>query len=63
MMPSKSSDKAEERVLNMFPLLPNDLLLDAYQNALRMQLDQEFIVMLRMEIRRRRLSIPVRRVF
>ncbi|WEK53416.1 MAG: sporulation histidine kinase inhibitor Sda [Candidatus Cohnella colombiensis] len=47
----------------MFPLLPNDLLLDAYQNALRMQLDQEFIVMLRMEIRRRRLSIPVRRVF
>jgi hypothetical protein len=47
----------------MLPLLPDELLLDAYRSALRLQLDRDFVHMLRAEIRRRRLSIPEERVF
>ncbi len=42
----------------MFPSLPDEMLIDAYRNALRLQLDREFVRMLRAEIRRRRLSLP-----
>jgi hypothetical protein len=47
----------------MLPLLPDELLLDAYRSALRLQLDREFVHMLRSEIRRRKLSLPEGRVF
>ncbi len=47
----------------MLPLLPDEQLLDAYSNALRLQLEREFVHMLRTEIRRRRLSLPKERVF
>lgn len=47
----------------MLPQLPDDLLLDAYSNALRLQLEREFVHMLRTEIRRRRLSFPKTKVF
>jgi hypothetical protein len=42
-----------ERVGVMFPLLSDDLLLDAYRNAIRLGLDRDFVRMLRSEIRRR----------
>lgn len=41
----------------MFPMLPDEMLIDAYRNALRLQLDREFVHMLRVEIRRRKLSL------
>jgi hypothetical protein len=47
----------------MLPLLPDELLLDAYRSALRLQLDRDFVYMLRSEIRRRKLSMPEQRVF
>lgn len=47
----------------MLPLLPDELLLDAYRSALRLQLDREFVHMLRSEIRRRKLSVHEERVF
>ncbi|MCD9023952.1 sporulation histidine kinase inhibitor Sda [Cohnella silvisoli] len=47
----------------MLPLLPDELLLDAYRSALRLQLDRDFVHMLRSEIRRRKLSVPEERVF
>ncbi|MBO9599488.1 MAG: sporulation histidine kinase inhibitor Sda [Cohnella sp.] len=46
----------------MFPMLPDEMLIDAYRNALRMQLDREFVRMLRAEIRRRKLSLPWERI-
>ena len=46
----------------MFPMLPDEMLIDAYRNALRMQLDREFVRMLRAEIRRRQLSLPWERI-
>ncbi|HEY8529717.1 MAG TPA: sporulation histidine kinase inhibitor Sda [Paenibacillaceae bacterium] len=42
----------------MLPLLSDELLLDAYRHAVRMQLDREFVQMLMAEIRRRRLHPP-----
>jgi hypothetical protein len=42
----------------MLPLLPDELLLDAYRSALRLQLDRDFVHMLRSEIRHRKLSVP-----
>jgi hypothetical protein len=42
----------------MLPLLSDELLLDAYRHAVRLQLDGEFVQMLRTEIRRRRLLVP-----
>jgi hypothetical protein len=47
----------------MLPLLSDDLLLDAYQSAIRLQLEREFVRMLRSEIRRRKLYVPEDRVF
>ncbi|QMV40888.1 sporulation histidine kinase inhibitor Sda [Cohnella cholangitidis] len=47
----------------MLPLLPDDLLLDAYRSALRLRLEREFVHLLRSEIRRRKLTIPEERVF
>ena len=47
----------------MLPLLPDDQLLDAYRSAIRLQLEREFLHMLRSEIRRRKLSVPEERVF
>lgn len=46
----------------MLPLLPDDLLLDAYRNALRLQLEREFLHMLKSEIRRRKLFVPEERI-
>jgi len=46
----------------MLPLLTDELLLDAYRSALRMELDWEFVRLLRSEIRRRKLSVPEERV-
>nr|WP_181907506.1 sporulation histidine kinase inhibitor Sda [Cohnella lupini] len=45
------------------PLLTDDLLLDAYRSALRLQLEREFVRMLKSEIRRRKLSVPEERGF
>jgi hypothetical protein len=42
----------------MLPMLSDELLLDAYRNAVRLGLDWEFVRMLRMEIRRRRIILP-----
>ncbi|WP_152619407.1 sporulation histidine kinase inhibitor Sda [Cohnella kolymensis] len=39
-------------------LLSDDLLLDAYRNAVRLQLEMEFVRLLRAEIKRRRLKVP-----
>ncbi|WP_115994062.1 sporulation histidine kinase inhibitor Sda [Cohnella lupini] len=47
----------------MLPLLTDDLLLDAYRSALRLQLEREFVRMLKSEIRRRKLSVPEERGF
>ncbi|TFE24236.1 sporulation histidine kinase inhibitor Sda [Cohnella luojiensis] len=47
----------------MLPLLTDDLLLDAYRSALRLQLEREFVRMLRSEIKRRKLSVPEERMF
>ncbi len=58
MMPSRSSSIIKERVWAMFSLLPDELLLDAYRSALHLQLEREFVRMLRSEIRRRKLSYP-----
>lgn len=60
MMPSQSS-QIQERVWVMLPLLPDELLLDAYRNALRLQLEREFLHMLKSEIRRRKLFVPEER--
>jgi len=46
----------------MLPLLPDDLLLDAYRNALLLRLERDFVHLLRAEIRRRKLSVPEERV-
>ncbi|WP_084760815.1 sporulation histidine kinase inhibitor Sda [Cohnella panacarvi] len=46
----------------MFPILPDEMLIDAYRNALRLQLDREFVRMLRAEIRRRKLTLPERQL-
>lgn len=43
--------------------LSDDLLLDAYRNAVRMRLEWEFVRLLRAEIRRRRLTVPEEQVF
>ncbi|MFC5469913.1 sporulation histidine kinase inhibitor Sda [Cohnella suwonensis] len=61
MMPSRTSYNNRERVKAMLPLLSDDLLLDAYSNALRLRLDLEFLRLLKSEIRRRRLSLPEER--
>jgi hypothetical protein len=45
-------------VKGLLPLLSDELLLDAYRHAVRLQLDGEFVQMLRTEIRRRRLLVP-----
>lgn len=47
----------------MLPLLSDDLLLDAYQSAIRLQLEREFVRMLRSEIKRRKLFVPEERGF
>ncbi|MEK0316885.1 sporulation histidine kinase inhibitor Sda [Cohnella sp. 56] len=39
----------------MLPLLSDELLLEAYQHAVRLQLEREFLHLLRAEIRRRQL--------
>ncbi|MFC5528560.1 sporulation histidine kinase inhibitor Sda [Cohnella yongneupensis] len=46
----------------MLPTLPDEMLLDAYRSALRLQLDREFVYMLRAEIRRRKLTLRGERV-
>lgn len=46
----------------MFPMLPDEMLIDAYRNALRLQLEREFVHMLRAEIRRRKLSLHGERI-
>ncbi|MFC5405599.1 sporulation histidine kinase inhibitor Sda [Cohnella soli] len=62
MMPSRTSYYYdEERVKAMLPLLSDDLLLDAYHNAVRLRLELEFLRLLKSEIRRRRLSLPEER--
>ncbi|WP_256759807.1 sporulation histidine kinase inhibitor Sda [Cohnella sp. WQ 127256] len=47
----------------MLPQLPDDMLLDAYRSALRLQLEKDFVRMLRSEIRRRNLFVLEERVF
>jgi surfactin synthase thioesterase subunit len=47
-----------ERVRDMLPMLSDELLLDAYRNAIRLGLEREFVRMLRSEIGRRRLTLP-----
>lgn len=63
MIPSLTSIHKKERVSLMLPQLPDELLLDAYSNALRLQLEREFVLLLRTEIRRRSLSLPKEMVF
>ncbi|MFC5702919.1 sporulation histidine kinase inhibitor Sda [Cohnella faecalis] len=46
----------------MLPLLSDELLLDAYRHAVRLSLDWDFVQMLRMEIRRRKLPLPEEQV-
>lgn len=46
----------------MLPQLTDELLLDAYRNAVRLGLEREFIRMLRSEIGRRRLVRSEERV-
>lgn len=46
----------------MLPTLPDDLLVEAYRSALRLQLESDFLRMLRAEIRRRKLTVPGERV-
>jgi len=47
----------------MLPLLTDELLLDAYHSALRLQLEREFVHMLRSEIKRRKLAVLEERRF
>ncbi|WP_084423222.1 sporulation histidine kinase inhibitor Sda [Cohnella thermotolerans] len=42
----------------MLVLLSDEMLLEAYHHALRMQLDRDFIYLLRTEIVRRNLVLP-----
>lgn len=42
----------------MLLLLSDELLLEAYQQAIRMQLERDFIYILRAEIKRRNLVLP-----
>lgn len=42
----------------MMPNLNDELLLDAYRHAMRLQLEKEFVHMLRAEIRRRQIQLP-----
>lgn len=46
----------------MLPMLPDEMLIDAYRNAMRLQLDREFVYMLRAEMRRRKLSVSWDRI-
>lgn len=54
---------SRERVRDMLPQLSDEMLLDAYRNAIRLGLERAFIRMLRTEIRRRRLTQPEGREF
>ncbi len=47
------------RVWVMLPLLSDELLLEAYHQAVRLQLEREFVFMLRAEIKRRMLPVAV----
>lgn len=49
--------KDEMRVLKMLQLLSDELLLEAYHHALRLQLEKEFVYMLLSEIRLRKLKL------
>jgi len=62
MMPSQHSELQGEGVKVMLPQLTDELLLDAYRNAVRLGLEREFIRMLRSEIGRRRLVRSEERV-
>ncbi|WP_080834056.1 MULTISPECIES: sporulation histidine kinase inhibitor Sda [Cohnella] len=42
----------------MLPLLSDELLLEAYRHALRLQLEHEFVSLLQAEIHRRELALP-----
>ncbi|RUS45973.1 sporulation histidine kinase inhibitor Sda [Cohnella sp. AR92] len=42
----------------MLPLLSDEILLEAYHHATRLQLDREFLNLLLAEIERRKLKLP-----
>ncbi|MFC3801926.1 Sporulation inhibitor A [Cohnella sp. OV330] len=46
----------------MLPLLSDELLLEAYQHAVRLKLEREFVHLLHAEIRRRQLPIKEERL-
>lgn len=54
---SRSIDRRKEGKA-MLLLLSDELLLEAYQQAIRMQLERDFIYILRAEIKRRNLVLP-----
>lgn len=57
-MPSADQSMEGKKVGDMLLLLSDELLLEAYHQAIRMKLDREFIYMLRAEILRRNLMLP-----
>jgi Sporulation inhibitor A. len=42
----------------MLPLLSDEMLLEAYHHALRLQLERDFLNLLQAEIERRKLKLP-----
>lgn len=59
MMPARIKQSWRGRVWVMLPLLSDELLLEAYHQAVRLQLEREFVFMLRAEIKRRMLPVAV----
>lgn len=57
MMPSQTSVAARERVRAIMSKLSDELLLEAYESAIILRLDREFILLLFAEINRRKLPI------